>query len=116
AVQPHGQNTENSPVEETEAGYPVRILRYALVPDSEGAGRQRGGLGLRRDYSFEQPVTFSVLADRARFGPWGLAGGQGAPPARYTFDPEGKARALPSKFSVQLQPGEVISVQMAGGG
>jgi N-methylhydantoinase B len=50
AVQPHGQNTENSPIEETEAGYPVRILRYEMVPDSEGAGRFRGGLGLRRDY------------------------------------------------------------------
>jgi N-methylhydantoinase B len=116
AVQPHGQNTENAPVEETEAGYPVRILRYTLVPDSEGAGRHRGGLGLRRDYCFEQPVTFSVLADRARFAPWGLAGGADAPSARYVRDPYGAAQALPSKFSLQLQPGEVISVQMAGGG
>lgn len=116
AVQPHGQNTENAPVEETEANYPVRILRYALVADSEGAGRHRGGLGLRRDYCFERPVTFSVLADRARFRPWGLAGGDDAPPARYTLDPSGAARALPAKFSLRLEPGEVISVQMAGGG
>ncbi len=38
-VQPHVQNTENAPIEETEANYPVRFLRYALLPDSEGAGR-----------------------------------------------------------------------------
>ena len=50
AVQAHFQNTENAPIEETEASYPLRIVRYGLVPDSEGAGRQRGGLGLRRDY------------------------------------------------------------------
>ena len=38
AVQPHFQNTENAPIEETEARYPLRIVRYALVQDSEGAG------------------------------------------------------------------------------
>jgi N-methylhydantoinase B len=52
AVQAHFQNTENAPVEETEASYPVRILRYELIPNSEGAGRHRGGLGIRRDYTF----------------------------------------------------------------
>ena len=55
AVQAHFQNTENAPVEETEADYPVRILRYELIPDSEGAGSYRGGLGVRRDYTFPRP-------------------------------------------------------------
>ncbi len=65
AVQTHGQNTENAPVEETEINYPVRILRYELVENSEGAGRQRGGLGVRRDYRFDDhEVTFTILADR----------------------------------------------------
>ena len=36
---------ENAPIEETELNYPVRIVRYELVEDSEGAGRHRGGLG-----------------------------------------------------------------------
>ena len=31
---------------------PVRILRYSLIPDSEGPGRFRGGLGLCREYVF----------------------------------------------------------------
>lgn len=38
AVQAHVQNTENAPVEETEGNYHVRIIRYELVNDSEGAG------------------------------------------------------------------------------
>ena len=38
AVQAHGQNTENAPVEETELNYPVRIDGLALVEDSEGPG------------------------------------------------------------------------------
>src|SRR5438094_1156063 len=52
AVQAHFQNTENAPVEETEANYPVRIVRYELIENSEGGGRHRGGLGVRRDYTF----------------------------------------------------------------
>src|SRR5262249_13368349 len=116
AIQPHGQNTENSPVEETEANYPVRILRYELVADSEGAGRQRGGLGLRRDYTFEGESTFSVLADRAKFPPWGFAGGGPAAAAQYVRNPETAPESYPSKFSTRLQPGEVFRVQMGGGG
>jgi N-methylhydantoinase B len=116
AIQPHGQNTENSPIEETELGYPVRILRYGLAEDSEGAGRTRGGLGLRRDYLFEQPVTFSVLADRAKFRPWALAGGEEAPSARYILSPGPDQQQLPAKFSLQLAAGATVSLQMAGGG
>ena len=116
AVQPHVQNTENSPIEETEANYPVRISRYALIPDSEGSGRYRGGLGLRRDYQFDQPTVFSVLADRAKFSPWGLAGGGSARPAHYVLNPDGEARPLSSKFSIDLEPGDTFSIQMGGGG
>ena len=53
AVQTHGQNTENAPVEETELNYPVRVARLSLVEDSDGAGplprrpRPAQGLPLR---------------------------------------------------------------------
>ncbi|MDP9222387.1 MAG: hydantoinase B/oxoprolinase family protein [Actinomycetota bacterium] len=116
AIQPHMQNTENSPVEETEANYPVRIVRYALIQDSEGAGRFRGGLGLRRDYAPEGGVTFSVLADRAKFAPQGLLGGLPASKARFIRNPDTTPQSYPSKMSVSLAPGEVFSVEMAGGG
>jgi N-methylhydantoinase B len=117
AVQTHGQNTENAPVEETELNYPVRIARYELIPDSDGAGRFRGGLGLRRDYYFDHPATFTVLADRDRWGPHGLFGGQPGAPARYVLNPDGPApRALGSKCTVELEPGDVVSFQTCGGG
>src|SRR4051795_9753651 len=78
AVQTHGQNTENAPVEETELNYPVRVTRLSLVEDSDGPGRFRGGLGLRKDFQFDRPTTFTVLADRDRSGPHGvLRGGAG---------------------------------------
>jgi N-methylhydantoinase B len=117
AVQTHGQNTENAPVEEVEINYPVRILRYELVENSEGPGRCRGGLGVRRDYRFDDhEVTFTILADRDRRGPWGLFGGQDGRKAFYILNPDGEARVLSSKTTVILKPADVISYQTCGGG
>src|SRR5216684_2406095 len=118
AVQAHFQNTENAPVEETEANYPVRILRYELIEDSEGAGRHRGGLGVRRDYAFPgHEPSFSILSDKARYAPWGLFGGGAARPAKYILNPDTPlARELPSKITFQLASGDVVSVQTPGGG
>jgi N-methylhydantoinase B len=117
AVQTHGQNTENAPIEETELNYPVRIIRYALVNDSEGPGRFRGGLGLRRDYLFpDHEVTFTILADRDREGPWGLFGGHAGRRAEYILNPDGEARRLNSKTTLELRQGDVVSYRTCGGG
>ena len=115
-VQPHMQNTENSPIEEMEASYPVSILRYKLIPDSGGAGQYRGGAGLQRDYAFEGFVDFSVMADRAKFAPKGVAGGDSARPSRFVLHTDGEARELPSKFTVGVAPGDVVSIRIGGGG
>ena len=117
AVQAHGQNTENAPVEETEMSYPVRITRYELVENSEGPGKYRGGLGLRRDYEFlDHEASFTVLSDRDRWGPWGLFGGQDGRRASYVLNPDGPSAQLGSKVTIQLQPGDVVSYRTCGGG
>ena len=117
AVQTHGQNTENAPIEEIEINYPLRISRYELVEESEGAGKYRGGLGLRRDYMFpDHAVSFTILADRDRWGPWGLFGGQPGRKASYILNPAGEAVELDSKTTVQLNPGDVVSYRTCGGG
>jgi N-methylhydantoinase B len=117
AVQAHGQNTENAPVEETELNYPVQILRYELVDDSEGAGRWRGGLGLRRDYHFpDHAASFTVLSDRDKWGPHGLFGGLAGERASYILNPDGEAHRLGSKATVELQSGDVVRYETCGGG
>jgi N-methylhydantoinase B len=116
AVQAHGQNTENAPVEETELNYPVRIERLALVENSEGPGRFRGGLGLRKDYRFDLATTFTILADRDRAGPWGAFGGHDGRVAEYVLVRDGSETRLGSKTTVELVPGDVISVRTCGGG
>jgi N-methylhydantoinase B len=116
AVQTHGQNTENAPIEETERGYPVRVTRLSLVEDSEGAGRHRGGLGLRKDFLFDRPTTFTVLADRTTAGPWGALGGEAGRPAEYVLVRNGEERRLGAKVTIDVEPGDVISYRTCGGG
>jgi N-methylhydantoinase B len=95
----------------------MRIPRYELVEDSEGPGRQRGGLGLRRDYLFpDHEVSFSILSDRDRWGPWGLFGGLPGRKASYLLNPDGEAIELGSKETVELKPGEVVRYLTCGGG
>ena len=117
AVQCHGKNTENAPIEETETSYPVRIARYELIENSEGPGRFRGGLGLRRDYLFvDHEVSFTVLADRDRWGPHGLFGGLPAPKASYVLVSDGHYEELNAKATTKLKVGDLVSYRTCGGG
>ena len=116
AVQAHGQNTENAPIEETELNYPVQIARLSLVEDSEGPGRFRGGLGLRKDFRMLQPTTFTILADRDRQGPWGALGGHEAAVAEYVLIREGVETRLGSKSTTEVVPGDIVSIRSCGGG
>ncbi len=117
AVQTHGQNTQNAPIEETELNYPVRVTKYELVNDSEGPGQFRGGLGVRRDYLFpDSTPTFTILADRDRQGPHGLHGGLPGKPAEYVLNPDTDPVILSSKVTLDLKPGDVVSYRTCGGG
>jgi N-methylhydantoinase B len=116
AAQTHGQNTENAPVEETELNYPVRVTRLSLVDDSDGPGRFRGGLGLRKDFLFDRPTTFTVLADRTRRGPAGAFGGHDGRVAEYVLIRDGEERPLPAKTTLELEAGDVVSYRTCGGG
>jgi N-methylhydantoinase B len=118
AVQTYSQNTENAPVEETELNYPVRITRYELVPDSDGPGKYRGGLGLRRDYVFpDHEPTFTILADRLKFPPQGLFGGGPGKLAYYALiDQDGRETPLRSKTTFTVPQGCSVTMQTCGGG
>ena len=54
-------DTHNGPSEQVEAKYPLLVERYALRPDSGGAGRFRGGLGCEQ---VGKPATIFVSTRR----------------------------------------------------
>jgi N-methylhydantoinase B len=118
AVQAYSQNTENAPIEDVELNYPVRILRYELLPDSEGPGEFRGGLGLLRDYMFpDHEPTFTVLADRVKFPALGLFSGMPGKLAHYALvDSNGNEKTLGSKTTFTVPQGSYVTMQTCGGG
>lgn len=111
-------NTMNTPVETVELSFPLRVDYYELVPDSGGAGRYRGGLGVRRSWTvLDTPCHATVCFERTVSGPFGVCGGSSAPTAKVALrDPNGKETLLNSKQSVMAQPGWAIVVQAPGGG
>lgn len=111
------QNMSNLPSETLEARFPVRVEAYALREDSCGAGTYRGGLGLVRKYRLlADEAVLQIRSDRHDHQPWGLFGGLPAAPCRNTLDPDGAAKPLPSKVTLEVGRGTVVEHLQSGGG
>ncbi len=118
-VQVHITNTSNLPVEALEKEYPLLIERYELVADSGGAGRWRGGLGLRRVYRpLGHTAQFSGQAERFISQPWGLFGGRsGAAGSFKIVDATGPETPLAAKpATLPIAEGSALIVTTPGGG
>jgi N-methylhydantoinase B len=113
-------NIANAPMELVENDYPVTFQRYGLVPDSGGAGRTRGGLGLERAFRVDAPEgTFTCNFDRFRTPPYGLSGGEPGALGRMTLTRAGAndVTELGSKVSgLPVNRGDVLSLKTSGGG
>ena len=117
-VHVHMTNTRNTPTEVIEIAYPLRVERYALVPDSDGPGRFRGGLGLTREITtVDHEATITIGTERRKIRPWGLMGGRPGGPSDDWLVPQGEERKpLPSKITTQVKPGTRVVLKTAGGG
>ena len=111
-------NTRNAPVEVIEIAYPLRVERYGLVPDSDGPGKSRGGLGMTREITIlDHKAMITLGTERRKIRPWGLMGGKpGGGSDCWIISPEGQKQALPSKVTTQVEPGTRIVLRTAGGG
>jgi len=123
-VHAHMTNTRNTPVEALELSYPLRVECYALRPDTGGAGRYRGGLGIRRDIRvLDHDASFSLLADRRVHRPYGLDGGEAGASGddrvvavHETGDGDRDERSIDGMTTLDLGPGDRVSVRTPGGG
>lgn len=115
-VHVHMTNSLNTPVEALEHAYPFRVRRYRLRPGTGGAGRNRGGDGLRRDVEILADAEVSLLSERRRIAPRGLAGGGEGAPGENVLIRSGSEEHLPAKTTFRVAPGDVLSVRTPGGG
>lgn len=119
ALQTHMTNTRNTPVEEFERRFPIRIARLTLRRRSGGRGERRGGDGLEKVFEALAPARATLLAERHRQGPSGArGGGDGAAGSVFLRrrDGGGRRQRLPSKGSVDLEIGDQWIVRTPGGG
>jgi len=111
-------NYSNTPAEMIEADQPIVVERYALVRDSGGAGRFRGGLALERHLRFRaNNATLQIRSDRRDHPPYGLQGGlPGAPSDVSIRRADGHEEPWPAKFLTTVHDGDVLRIRLAGGG
>ena len=106
AVTNASQNLSNMPVEVMEAEHPVRVEEYAFVPDTCGAGKWRGGIGLRRSYRILAPEALLQLrTDRVVFEPYGLQGGDPGGRSRNFIEIGNRREPLPGKVTMTVPHG-----------
>ena len=111
-VQTHMTNTLNTPIEVLESRFPVRVRRYALRHGSGGRGARPGGDGLVREIEFLGPAQVTLLTERRRRPPWGLAGGESGAPGSNRLN----GAPLPGKVSLPVQAGDRLAIETPGGG
>jgi N-methylhydantoinase B len=112
-------NGANTPIEIFESDTPLIVENRGLLGDSGGPGRMRGGIGQREvfrvpddKYAPLPPVNLGIQAGRHIHPPEGLFGGK----------PGAKAQFLVNGVSgnpfglTQLKPGDVVTIDAAGGG
>jgi N-methylhydantoinase B len=119
AVHVHTVNSTNLPVEALELEYPLLLDEYCLVPDSGGAGRHRGGMGMARQIRIRDDGTiFSARSDAHLVPAPGLYGGLPSNVTRIIRNPgTPEAQELHSKASgLVMKAGETIRVETLGGG
>jgi N-methylhydantoinase B len=119
-------NCKNESMEVWETRYPVEFVRFALIADSGGAGRWRGGLGTERSFRLLADTRLSATSDHHLVGAVGSDGGQGGLPNGFAVERAGIRRSMqdlfnlpsPSKFSnLPLLQGDVfVSIQGGGAG
>lgn len=111
-------NLANVPCELIEAENPVLVEEYAFLPDSGGAGKYRGALGVARQYRLlSDETTVNLRSDRHLHPCWGLFGGKAGSLSRSIVNPgTDRMEAAPSKFLRVMNRGDVFRGEFGGSG
>ncbi|MPZ56271.1 MAG: hypothetical protein GEU91_07160 [Rhizobiales bacterium] len=113
----HLSNLHITPIEIIESEFPCRITAFEMVRDTAGAGEFRGGVGFRRSYLLLEDAVVVRRADRGRFPPRGVAGGEPGHCSRFVLNPDTeREQAMPSAGRYELAGGDSFYLQSAGGG
>ncbi|MBJ3778421.1 hydantoinase B/oxoprolinase family protein [Acuticoccus mangrovi] len=110
-------NCANTPVEAIDQDYTFfRVEDYALLPDSFGHGRHRGGTGFRRAFRIlEDGATISLYSDHFRGTAEPLFGGGPGTTGSCEIHRGDEVISLPSKAKADLRKGDLVVFSFGGG-
>jgi 5-oxoprolinase (ATP-hydrolysing) len=116
AVHIHMTNTRITDPEVLERRYPVVLREFSIKRGSGGAGKWRGGDGVRRSIEFLEAMQASLLTERRKTHPFGLRGGAPGEAGRNTLTRNGNETELPGHATLRLEPGDIVTIETPGGG
>jgi 5-oxoprolinase (ATP-hydrolysing) len=117
AVHTHMTNSRLTDPEVLEWRFPVLVEEFRIRRGSGGAGRYRGGDGVVRALRFREAMTASILSNRRRVAPYGMAGGEpGALGHNYVLRADGEHFELAGTGRVEMNPGDALVIETPGGG
>ena len=114
----HITNSLNMPIEAVENEYPLLVEEYALIADSGGAGRYRGGMGIARTIRVIAPgTTFSSRSDSFITAAEGAAGGKDGSHCRVLRNEHTSAAEIldPKQRLLAVDVGETLRMETPGG-
>jgi 5-oxoprolinase (ATP-hydrolysing) len=117
AVQTHMTNSRLTDPEVLESRYPVIVEAFSIRRGSGGAGAHHGGDGVVRKIGFREPMMATLLSNRRRVAPFGLAGGgQGMLGAARVERVDGSVQTLGATDAIEVSAGDSIVIETPGGG
>nr|BFE58299.1 hydantoinase B/oxoprolinase family protein [Dactylosporangium thailandense] len=111
-----GSTGRITPIEVLEARTGMFFERMEIRTDSGGAGRFRGGAGLRRDIRFVTPGEFLSVIKKTKARPWALSGGRSPEPNRVIIFPGTDREQAVSTKRTAVAVGDRVTLLTAGGG
>ncbi|MFV2107914.1 hydantoinase B/oxoprolinase family protein [Micromonospora sp. LOL_015] len=111
-----GSTGRITPIEVLEARTGMFFERVEMRTDSGGAGRHRGGTGLRRDIRFVTPGEFLSVIKKTKSAPWALDGGAQPDPNQVVVFPGTDRERRVSTKRTPVVPGDRVTLLTAGGG
>ncbi|NUR98378.1 MAG: hydantoinase B/oxoprolinase family protein, partial [Kribbellaceae bacterium] len=106
----------SNPVEVLETKSPMFIESYGYRPDTGGAGRHRGGVGIGRAYRFTAPSTGICLVYKTKTKPWAIDGGREGDNNHIVLNPGTEREVVQGGSYNRLEAGDVLVNNTGGGG
>ena len=112
--------SKTTPIEVIEQRYPILYEEYALREGSGGAGRTRGGFGVRYKVRLRRgKARASFVMDHGRVGPQGAIGGADGAPNTVLVERGGDTYTplhLSKEQGIAIAAGDAVTVETPGGG